>query len=83
MDEPSMGLAPRFVGEILKLARTLRDGGLTILLVEQNANQALKVADRAYVMHDGQIRLQGPASALAADPDVRRVYLGGGTLAAA
>lgn len=83
MDEPSMGLAPRFVGEILKLARTLRDGGLTILLVEQNANQALKVADRAYVMHDGQIRLQGSASALAADPDVRRVYLGGSTLAAA
>jgi branched-chain amino acid transport system ATP-binding protein len=79
MDEPSMGLAPQFVREILRLARRLRDEGLTVLLVEQNANQALKIADRAYVLHDGQITLQGAAADLAADPDVRRAYLGGST----
>lgn len=79
MDEPSMGLAPSVVREMLRLAALLRDSGLTVLLVEQNANQALKIADRAYVLNNGKITLEGTAKELAADDNVRRIYLGGGT----
>ena len=78
LDEPSLGLAPTIVKEILRLAGVLRERGLTVLLVEQNANQALRVADRAYVLGGGKLLLEGPARSLAADDGVRRAYLGGG-----
>ncbi|HMN79715.1 MAG TPA: ABC transporter ATP-binding protein [Burkholderiaceae bacterium] len=80
LDEPSMGLAPALVREILALARRLRDAGLTVLLVEQNAAQALKIADRAYVLADGRVQKEGSAAALAGDPQVRDAYLGGRAL---
>ena len=77
MDEPSIGLAPILVREIFKVIKRLREQGDTILLVEQNARMALKVADRAYVMEVGRITLEGPASELAASESVERLYLGG------
>ncbi|MHB8619451.1 MAG: ABC transporter ATP-binding protein [Chloroflexota bacterium] len=76
LDEPSMGLAPLLVKEILLHLEQLRAGGLTVLLIEQNANQALKVADRGYAIERGAIRVEGPASALLANEEVRRAYLG-------
>ncbi len=77
LDEPSLGLAPLIVESIFKVIATLRDEGVTILLVEQNAYQALQVADRAYVLETGRVILQGPARALAEDPAVKAAYLGG------
>ncbi|NOZ26849.1 MAG: ABC transporter ATP-binding protein [Chloroflexi bacterium] len=77
LDEPSLGLAPLVVARIFEVIRLLRERGVTILLVEQNAYQALHVADRAYVLETGQIRLQGPARELADDPAVKEAYLGG------
>jgi len=76
LDEPSLGLAPLVVKEIFTVIRALKAEGVTILLVEQMANQALKVADRAYVLKTGEITSQGPAQALLADPAVREAYLG-------
>ncbi len=76
LDEPSMGLAPKVVVTILKAIENLRQKGLTILLVEQNAKAALKVADRGYVIETGRIMLEGNASDLLVDNDVRRSYLG-------
>ena len=81
MDEPSMGLAPAVVREILRMAQVLRGQGLTLLLVEQNANQALRVADRAYVLSNGRIVMEGRAADLAADDSVRTIYLGGAPFA--
>ncbi len=77
MDEPSIGLAPILVREIFKVIRRLQAQGNTILLIEQNARMALKVADRAYVMEVGRVTLEGPASELAASESVERLYLGG------
>ncbi len=77
LDEPSMGLAPILVGEIFDIIQGLHEQGTTILLVEQNAQQALKVADRAYVLETGSIAMEGPASELAGDPRVQQAYLGG------
>lgn len=77
LDEPSMGLAPILVQEIFNIIRRLHDEGTTVLLVEQNAQMALSVADRAYVLETGHIVMDGPASELAADDRVRKAYLGG------
>jgi branched-chain amino acid transport system ATP-binding protein len=76
LDEPSLGLAPLVIKDIFNTIRALRETGLTILLVEQMANQALGVADRAYVLETGRITLQGKGSDLLNDPKVRAAYLG-------
>ena len=76
LDEPSLGLAPLIIAEIFRSIRQLRDSGLTILLVEQMANQALAVADRAYVLETGRVTCQGTGTQLLRDPAVRAAYLG-------
>ena len=76
MDEPSMGLAPLFVKEIFSIIRDINQTGTTILLVEQNANMALSIANRAYVLETGHIVLSGDAKELAASEEVRKAYLG-------
>jgi branched-chain amino acid transport system ATP-binding protein len=76
LDEPSLGLAPNLVREILRLLLRLRDQGITILLVEQDANAALKIADRGYVMERGRITIEGTAKELMNDDRVRQAYLG-------
>jgi branched-chain amino acid transport system ATP-binding protein len=76
LDEPSLGLAPLIIAEIFRSIRALREAGLTILLVEQMANQALAVADRAYVLETGRITAQGSGRELLNDPKVRSAYLG-------
>lgn len=77
LDEPSMGLAPILVEQIFDIIRQLHEEGTTILLVEQNAQMALSVADRAYVMETGKITLSGTGAELAASDEVRKAYLGG------
>jgi len=77
LDEPSLGLAPLIVKEIFSIIHRLKTQGITILLVEQMANQALTVADRAYVLETGRITLEGSGLALRNDPKVRAAYLGG------
>jgi branched-chain amino acid transport system ATP-binding protein len=76
LDEPSLGLAPQLVRSIFQVIREINREGTTILLVEQNANMALHVAHRAYVIEVGRIRMEGPAAELAASDDVRKAYLG-------
>ncbi|WDP89210.1 MAG: ABC transporter ATP-binding protein [Desulfobacter sp.] len=76
LDEPSMGLAPKIVEMIFNTIETLRTQGVTILLVEQNARAALKIADRGYVLETGKTVLQGSADELLVDDDVKRAYLG-------
>ena len=76
LDEPSMGLAPLLVEEIFAILRTLKQQGITILLVEQNARAALDLADYAYVLESGRITLAGPAAAIADHPDIVGAYLG-------
>ncbi|MEY4975254.1 MAG: High-affinity branched-chain amino acid transport ATP-binding protein LivF, partial [Pseudomonadota bacterium] len=76
LDEPSLGLAPLIVKEIFAIIERLRQTGVTIVLVEQNARAALAVADHGYVLEMGEMALQGPASALANDPRVIDTYLG-------
>jgi len=77
MDEPSLGLAPKLVLEIIDLVSRLREeGGYTILLVEQNVHHALKIADRAYIMETGRIVKEGSGKDLLNDPDVKKAYLG-------
>jgi branched-chain amino acid transport system ATP-binding protein len=76
LDEPSLGLAPLITREIFRIFADLRRQGVSILLVEQNARAALKVADYAYVLEGGQVAMQGPASELANDPKVIEAYLG-------
>jgi len=77
LDEPSMGLAPVLVDLIFETISTIRESGTTVLLVEQNALAALRVADRAYVLESGSLNMEGPARELARDPEVARAYLGG------
>jgi branched-chain amino acid transport system ATP-binding protein len=77
LDEPSMGLAPLLVKEIFRLIEEIHAGGTTILLVEQNANQALKIAHKAYVLETGSIVLTGSGQELLSSEDVKRIYLGG------
>jgi len=77
LDEPSMGLAPILVKEIFNIIKEIKDQGTTILLVEQNAMQALKIADKAYVLETGSIVLSGTGAELLSSPEVQKVYLGG------
>jgi branched-chain amino acid transport system ATP-binding protein len=77
MDEPSMGLAPILVQQIFEIIQELNASGTTILLVEQNAQIALKIADRGYVLETGRIVLDGKASELLANESVKKAYLGG------
>jgi len=79
LDEPSLGLAPLIVHEILSIVRGLRDEGVSILLVEQNARAALESSDRGYVLETGEVALSGESSELALDPRVQATYLGGGS----
>jgi branched-chain amino acid transport system ATP-binding protein len=76
LDEPSLGLAPQLVREVMALVRRIREEGTTVLLVEQNARQALALADRAYVLEQGRVTLEGSGRALLADPGVVKAYLG-------
>jgi branched-chain amino acid transport system ATP-binding protein len=77
MDEPSMGLAPILVDEIFSIIRDVNNAGTTVLLVEQNANKALKIADRGYVLETGKVIAEGKASDLLEDQAVKEAYLGG------
>ena len=79
LDEPSLGLAPMMVQEILAIVRGLRDDGVSILLVEQNARAALESSDEGYVLETGEVALSGASSMLARDPRVQATYLGGTT----
>ena len=76
MDEPSLGLAPLVIKEIFNIIRRINEGGTTVLLVEQNANMALKVAHHAYVLETGQITMTGTGAELLVDPKVKEAYLG-------
>ena len=76
LDEPSLGLAPKLVAEVMATLAELHRGGLTILLVEQNANAALEIADRGIVLESGVLRLSGPAAEVLADAGLRASYLG-------
>ena len=77
LDEPSLGLAPLIINQIFEIIGQLREEGITIFLVEQNANQALKLADRGYVLENGRIVLHDTGDNLLANEDVRKAYLGG------
>jgi branched-chain amino acid transport system ATP-binding protein len=76
LDEPSMGLAPKLVLDTMRIVKRLNQAGTTILLVEQNARLALRLADYGYVLESGEIRMQGPAAALRADRSIVQAYLG-------
>jgi branched-chain amino acid transport system ATP-binding protein len=76
LDEPSMGLAPMLVEKIFEIIEGINKSGTTIMLVEQNAHMALSIANRAYVLETGEVVLQGAAAELAANPEVRKAYLG-------
>jgi len=77
LDEPSLGLAPKIVGEVFETIERLRDEGITILLVEQNAFAALTISDRAYVLENGEIAISGNAKDMIGDDAIRQKYLGG------
>ena len=77
LDEPSLGLSPRFVDEVFDRIVDMARGGLTVMLVEQNAARALEISDRGYVLELGRNRFEGTGPALLRTPDVRRLYLGG------
>ena len=76
LDEPSVGLAPNLVAQVLQAITAIRDTGVTVLIVEQNAHQALAISDRAYVIENGSITLEGSGAELIDDPRVRQAYLG-------
>lgn len=77
LDEPSLGLAPIIINQIFEIIEQLRDEGMTVFLVEQNANQALRLADRGYVLENGEVVLQDTGDNLLVNEDVRKAYLGG------
>ncbi len=77
MDEPTMGLSPLYVDRVLELIQAINRQGVTVFMVEQNANLALQIADYGYVLQTGRIALSGPARDLASDPRIRDAYLGG------
>jgi len=77
LDEPSLGLAPLMVQKIFAVIQKIRQEGGTVLLVEQNARQALEVADRGYVLETGRVILEGPSQELRANEGVEKAYLGG------
>ncbi len=76
LDEPSLGIAPILVGTIFRAITEINQNGMTILLVEQNANLALKISNRAYVLTNGEITLQGKSSELLSNPEIKKAYLG-------
>ena len=76
MDEPSLGLAPLLVKEVFRIIKNIHSQGMTILLIEQNATAALKIADYGYVLETGTIVMEGPGQELADNQDVRQAYLG-------
>jgi branched-chain amino acid transport system ATP-binding protein len=76
LDEPSAGLAPVVVQQVFELVRRIRAEGFTVLIVEQNIQQVLKVVDRAYLLEAGRIKLSGAANDLLASDDIRRAYIG-------
>lgn len=76
LDEPSLGLSPLLVEELFGLIRRIHADGVSVLLVEQNVVQSLEVADRAYILAEGQFAMSGPAAQIAADPELKRTYLG-------
>jgi branched-chain amino acid transport system ATP-binding protein len=76
LDEPSLGLSPKFVAVVFEKLLSLREGGMTVVMVEQKASHALAVSDRGYVMHLGQVAYEGPAQELLRNDDVKRVFLG-------
>lgn len=76
LDEPSLGLAPNIVSQIFDLIKEIKNMGITILLIEQNAFMALKTSDRAYVLENGQVSLEGPSKDIINDENVRKIYLG-------
>jgi len=76
LDEPTLGLAPLIIAQIFDIIRTIRDQGITVFLVEQNANKALQVADRGYVLETGRVVLADTGANLLVNPEVRRAYLG-------
>lgn len=75
LDEPSMGLSPLFVEEVFEIIQELRDGGMTILLVEQNAGMALEIADYAYALETGKIVIEGTGEEMMRNEEVRKAYL--------
>jgi len=77
LDEPSLGLAPNLVSMMFDLIAQIQDSGVSILMVEQNASQALKHTNRGYVLEMGDLRFQGASQRLLEDEDVKRMYLGG------
>jgi branched-chain amino acid transport system ATP-binding protein len=77
LDEPTLGLAPLIIAQIFDIIRTIRDEGVTVFLVEQNANKALQVADRGYVLETGKVVLHDSGANLLKNDDVRKAYLGG------
>ncbi|MFN3645345.1 MAG: ABC transporter ATP-binding protein [Gemmobacter sp.] len=83
MDEPSAGLSPKIAAEVLDLARSLTGQGVTVLLVEQNVKQALRVADHCWILAEGRNRIDGPAADILSDPVVGEIYLGGKRVGAA
>ncbi len=76
LDEPSMGLAPVIVKQVFRIIKQINAAGTTILLIEQNARQALGISDYTYVLENGHITLEGPSAQLLADPAVQKAYLG-------
>jgi branched-chain amino acid transport system ATP-binding protein len=76
LDEPSLGLSPKFVEIVFEKLQELRAGGLTVIMVEQKASRALAIADEGYVMHTGRVAFAGPAAALLANDNVKRIFLG-------
>jgi len=76
LDEPSLGLSPLLVKEIFKIIKNIRDAGVTILLVEQNAKMAFEISDFGYILENGRFVLKGPAEELKNDKDVKEFYMG-------
>ena len=78
LDEPSLGLSPAMTAQVAEVIASIRDAGVSVLLVEQNAAMALDLAEHGYILENGKLVLDGPASELRDDPDVREFYLGVG-----
>jgi branched-chain amino acid transport system ATP-binding protein len=76
LDEPSQGIMPKLVDEIFQAVKTIRDTGMTILIVEQRMAECLEIADRAYILQTGRVSMQGSAAEIGGNPDVRKAYLG-------
>lgn len=76
MDEPSLGLAPIIIKDIFEIIKTVNKEGITVLLIEQNANMALSVADYAYVLETGEVQMEGTGAEIAANESVKELYLG-------